>query len=187
MSSLNTTFRHWYHPRSGQLIELEMSGPHHAGYVLQNLETFGLKPEDFPEPIDNSNINKYKGLIHYLAMKNGWVRFYIDRRDPWYNSNIEGVLMPALVKSAAFIQSELPRLQRLFVALRKGTGSKEATAYILENPDQIDYFIDKRRPPQEATTINVESMVVPLTIYDLTKMPTPDEEVANIKRLAGIR
>jgi hypothetical protein len=135
--------KHWYHPKSGTLHTLNAMETNHSLDVFQNPEKYGLTREQLPEKLEQQD---YDGATLYAAMREGWVRIYIDRRNPDTNSNIEGVKLLHLRPTARLIAETNPHLRRLIMVLRTGTGSREGDAFVLD-PESIDFFLRKGRPP----------------------------------------
>lgn len=103
-------------------------------------------PEKYRLPVDYFKDRKepeydYDGSVLLAAMKQGFVRLYIDYKQPHLNSNIEGISLRNDHIAAVWLEKFVGNLEKFVVVVRKSEEEKDGDAYILDTPEKIDFFL----------------------------------------------
>ncbi len=145
----STSNRVWFDTKSGQAITTNDDGNHSVG-VANNKDLFRLTDEELAavgvQP--GEKIPDYDGRVLFAAMQKGWVRIFIDPRQPDTNSNAEGVSMPALRRAFIWYCEQVGTPMRFVLVVRTGAGDKEGTPHWLNDADEIEFFIRKGALPR---------------------------------------
>lgn len=174
MNLSSSNFLRWYNTETGEVISF---GPFksHTAMVLENPEAFGVDPTEFPE-----NPGMYDGRVFALAMRNNWVRVYLDRRQPDFNSNLEAGSHRDAQKAMNYVFNEMDgRLIRFIVTIRTGLGDKEGDAYVMRSIEEMDHFIKRGRPHPDSQIVRYEPKEPEIE-------PEDEEDLEVIKRRAGV-
>jgi len=155
-----TKSRVWFDSNTGSVFGWATS---HSSNAFKRAEKFGITPEELKKyNVTSDNLDEYDGRILFLAMQHGWVRIFIDHRQPDYNSVLEGGSVKSLHKAALwFLNKVSPAPVRLVMAIRTGIGDKEADVYSMDR-EEVELFRKFRKlPGQKMTEGRVMTMSAP--------------------------
>jgi len=129
--------RIWHHPKHHLIVTFPPGKQlSHSRVVLKNQRFFFGKNKFNP----NDTIPDYHSDILYEAMKNGWVRIYIDINNPLTNSNIEGTTYNSISKTTKWAYDQI-LFDKLLIAKRNSPNDEDANIHILS--DESIYIFAK--------------------------------------------
>lgn len=110
----------------------------HSKDVVDYPEKYRL-PKDFAKDREKIKYD-YDGFVLVNAMRKGFVRIAIDYRNPDTNSNMEALSLGQLQKAYPWFKKFVGRLTKLLLIVRNGYEHKDATVYVLDSQEKLDFF-----------------------------------------------
>lgn len=134
--------RIWYNPSKKIVRFVLPNSPNHTTDILNNPEIFGLTKEDLPKNLPQ-NVD-YVGEVLYPAMKNGWVRIFLDNRKPdTGGNNVEGTEISLIRDTVEWLKTDFfVGLKKLIIAVRHSEKTEDGTTFLLYTPEDFDFFIN---------------------------------------------
>jgi hypothetical protein len=129
--------RVWYDTVENKPIFVEAYS-NHTQDVIKNPEKYRLAKDFFK---GRESAYDYDGYVLLSAMKHGFVRIYIDYKQPQKNSNIEGIELREDHIAAIWLEKFVGHFEKLVVVVRKSEEEKDGDAYILDTMEKIDFFL----------------------------------------------
>lgn len=121
-------------------IFVDPTKSNHSDDVVKHPEKYGLRSNYFK---DRTPKYDYDGFVLISAMRNNFVRIALDYRNPDTKTNIEAIGMRQLQLATIWLNDFVggKGLKRVIIVQRTGEAHKDGKAYVLDTPEQIEFFM----------------------------------------------